>query len=793
MSDNEVDILRQNQPAAPGLLDLPLPGEAPAQESAGGPDAVDDAFDEFLQRCAAGEELDPDRFCDEHPSIKSSLQKLLHVHILCEAQADLFAPPEEDDWPHAGQGFLGLQLQRLLGRGAFARVFLATEEALGGRRVAVKVAFRGGDEAQTQGRLEHRNVVPVYSITEDPSTHLTAVVMPYLGNATLHDVLDRTLAKGGPPPQAREILDAIRAKGRSEITPTAPEGADAILREGSYIEGVVHLAAQVADALEYIHGQGILHLDLKPSNVLLTPEGRPMLLDFNLAHDRQYRRQRLGGTLPYMAPEQLRAVGGEGDGAGVDARSDLFSLGVLLYELLAGRHPFGPISLKEPEAEVRALLLERQTAGARPLHEINPRVGVRLSRVIHRCLEIDPARRPASAGELAAGLRRTQVSVGRWLARHAAIACGILVPIIATGVLAAALTSGKPDDPSPEPRDPQLALETGIKALEKKDYRVAEDELSIAIEEYPDNPTAQFSFARALDKRGKLTKARDHYNRAFRQGFANKGQALACLAYAEARGTRPGEHFSPENAILHYQMALDAGYETPIVSNNLAFMCLRAPCPPGQSEPVRLELAEALLNRVIAENPNFSGAYLYLTRIRLEEEKVFRSSSYIPLQGVADAQRVLPKQRACAWDYARAAFLCATAAERGERLFSPGKAAVGSSALLAACAAAADRQQVQLGQAALGGWGLTATLARKTESPVWPGQQGFVDLLVRCQEYREWAKDYLRQAHAGGLGAQELLKFPVLGRLLPEGALKKIDRKFYPPENFPHVDPVDGT
>jgi eukaryotic-like serine/threonine-protein kinase len=790
MSDNTADLLQQVQPPASGLLDRPPPAEAPAQQSAGGPDAVDNAFDEFLQRCAVGEELDPDRFCDEHPSIKSSLQKLLHVHILCEAQADLFAPPEEDDWPHTGQVFLGLQLQRLLGRGAFARVFLATEEALGGRRVAVKVAFRGGDEARTQGRLEHRNVVPVYSITEDPSTHLTAVVMPYLGNATLHDVLDRILAKGGPPPQAREILDAVRAKGRGETAPAAPEGADTALRKGGYIEGVVHLAAQVADALEYIHEQGILHLDLKPSNVLLTPDGRPMLLDFNLARDRQYRRQRLGGTLPYMAPEQLRAIGAEREGPGVDARSDLFSLGVLLYELLAGRHPFGPISLKEPEAEVRALLLARQTTGAKPLHEVNPRVGEQLSQLVHRCLETDPARRPASAGDLATGLRRTQRSFWRWLTRHAAVVCGILVLLVMTGVLAAALTSSKRIDPSPEPRDPQLALETGIQALAKGDFRVAEDELAVAVEAYPDDPRAQFAFARALDKQGKLTRARDHYNRAYRKGFENKGLALACLAYAESRGRRPGASDSPEEAIFHYQKALEARYRTPVVYNNLGFMCLRVPIPKGQQTPVRLDLAEASFNQAIELDPNFSAAYL--NRMRLEEEKVYRSSSYIPLQGVADAQRVLPKQGACAWDYARAAFLCATAAERGERLFSPGKAAVGSSALLAASAAAADRQQVHLGQAALGGWGLTATLTQKTTSPVRPGQQGFVDLLVRCQEYRERAKGYLRQANAGGLGAKEFLKFPVLRRLLPEGALKEIDRKLYPPDNYAHFDPLDG-
>src|SRR5206468_4149526 len=203
--------------------------------------------------------------------------------------------------------------------------------------------------------------------------------------ATLHNVLDRVLARGGPPERGREILEAVWAKGRGEVAATGSggtHGADPLLRGGTYVQGVVHLAAQVADALEYAHGQGVFHLDLKPSNVLLAPSGRPMLLDFNLAKDRECREHFLGGTLPYMAPEQLRATATKAsperqrrEELDLDGRADVFALGVLLYELLAGQHPFGPVSLKEPEDQVRALLLARQAEGARPLHEVNARVG----------------------------------------------------------------------------------------------------------------------------------------------------------------------------------------------------------------------------------------------------------------------------------------------------------------------------------------------------------------------------------------------------------------------------------
>ena len=106
---------------------------------------------------------------------------------------------------------------------------------------------------------------------------------------------------------------------------------------------------QLADALDHTHRHGVLHLDLKPTNILLTPEGRPLLLDFNLAIEDPARRSVLGGTLPYMSPEQDSPTlldGGENASA-VDCRSDVYSLGVVFCELLSGAIPFGPVSRGE--------------------------------------------------------------------------------------------------------------------------------------------------------------------------------------------------------------------------------------------------------------------------------------------------------------------------------------------------------------------------------------------------------------------------------------------------------------
>ncbi len=171
---------------------------------------LDLAYAEYQQRQQAGEPIDAETFARRFPSLERSLYLLIEVHGLLSQDPDLQLLQDSLLWPEAGSRFLQFDLVVEIGRGAFGRVFLATEPALGGRQIVVKIAPHGGGEAEILGKLRHPNIVPVYSLQEDKTTGLAAFCMPYLGRATLCDVLDHVFLGGPPPRKRRAILDANR-------------------------------------------------------------------------------------------------------------------------------------------------------------------------------------------------------------------------------------------------------------------------------------------------------------------------------------------------------------------------------------------------------------------------------------------------------------------------------------------------------------------------------------------------------------------------------------------------------
>ncbi len=518
---------------------------------------------EYRARRDTGEAPDISEFCRRFPDYQAVVRMMLNVEQFLHAYPDLIEEIDDEDdgvpawpgvWPGAGETFLGFTLLRELGRGAFARVYLAAEADLGGRLVAVKVSPGGGREAETLGRLNHPNIVPVHAVRADPESGLTAVSMTYLGTATLDDVLALAHA---PPARARRarVIFAAARRGGEPAAPAAQWLRPApILLTGSYVDGVCHLGAQLADALAYIHDLGILHRDLKPSNVLLCADGRPMLLDFNLSADERRGGGLLGGTFPYMAPEQLRAIAEAGATTeAVDARSDLFSLGVILYELLTGRRPFGSVGRGVPPAEQCRVLRERQRRGPRPPRDLAPEVRPDLARLVERLLAFRAEDRPARASDVAAALRRELAPWRR--PRILAVAAVLAVVLLGTGTVAWGHRTSPP-----------LAL--AHRAFREGRYDEARRQLDLVAADGSEGAEACLLAGHLYRLQGKFDAAARSYALADPDGQGAATQAA--LAYCLARENQLND------AIAAARRAIALGYATPEVHNNLAYCYIQS-------------------------------------------------------------------------------------------------------------------------------------------------------------------------------------------------------------------------
>jgi serine/threonine protein kinase/tetratricopeptide (TPR) repeat protein len=325
--------------------------------------------------------------------------------------------------PAVGTELFGFHLRCVLGRGAFALIFLAEDASLASRPVVLKVSSAEGDEPQTLAQLQHTHIVPIYSVYEDAALGLRAVCMPYFGGASLADVLHKVFAQTDRPVRGQQLVQALEAVAGPAVGKGSPavgreparESSDAapltLLQRFSYVRAAAWITARLAEALQHAHQRGVLHRDIKPSNILLGADGQPMLLDFNVAlnlNSGKAKATAVGGTVAYMAPEHLRALATHDPALArlVDQRADIYSLGMVLYEVLAGCRPFEQSGSYSPLLSlVEAMAVERGHI-LPSLRKSRSDVPWSLESIARKCLAPDPEQRYQRAEQLAEDLRR---------------------------------------------------------------------------------------------------------------------------------------------------------------------------------------------------------------------------------------------------------------------------------------------------------------------------------------------------------------------------------------------------
>jgi len=342
-------------------------------------------FDEFLARLRAGEGVSLAALAAEHPEHAGELRARWDEYRKTQGAqepfpgASFFRRGKPLASPAlgvtAGQMLGDFRLVEPIGQGGMGQVWMAEQASLGGRQVAIKLmrpdrvsartAELFGREARAGGRLHHPGIVALLAHGE--SEGVAWIAMEYVeGSWTLRDFLDEAAKRDEQP--------------------------------ATYYQRVAVFAARLADALQAAHAAGVIHRDLKPQNVLVTRQDEPKVTDFGLARITDESALSVtgdfAGTYFYMSPEQAA-----GKRLGLDHRTDIFSLGVMLYEMLALRRPFEGDTAHQVAYQI--LLKDPPD-----LRSFRSRIPGDLAVICGKCLEKDRDRRYATMAEVAADIRR---------------------------------------------------------------------------------------------------------------------------------------------------------------------------------------------------------------------------------------------------------------------------------------------------------------------------------------------------------------------------------------------------
>lgn len=311
----------------------------------------------------------------------------------------------------AGQQIDDFDLLVRLGKGSFGSVFLARQRSMQ-RLVALKISRNKGAEPQTLAQLDHPHIVRVYDQRVLPDNRLQLMYMQHIPGGTLQDVLEQARQQAPALRNGKTVVQSIDlALERHGEAPPAESSARRRLAAYSWPEAVCWLGARLAAALDYAHQRGVLHRDVKPANVLLAANGSPKLVDFNVSFSSKLEGATpaafFGGSLAYMSPEQIEAYNPDHDRQPdeLDGRSDVYSLGIVLWEMLTGSRPFVEDNLDDCIGNTHKLLTrlaQRRRAGlsSHALANLPPDLPNGLQPLLVSCLSPNREDRPATAGLL---------------------------------------------------------------------------------------------------------------------------------------------------------------------------------------------------------------------------------------------------------------------------------------------------------------------------------------------------------------------------------------------------------
>ena len=363
-------------------------------------------YEEYHVRKQHGDGVSLVEYCERFPTRVDELRRLIELE--CPDQTSSLVPVERVPSFEVGQQIDDFDLLSLLGKGAFATVFLARQRSMQ-RLVALKISRDRGSEPQTLAQLDHPHIVRVFDQRQVPAHKLRLLYMQYVAGGTLKDVVEHA---GDVPPAMRSGATLLESIDRSLEANGEQPPVDSMtrhrLQRASWPTVVCWLGARLAGALAYAHQRGVLHRDVKPANVLVGADAHPKLADFNISFsklDGATPAAYFGGSLAYMSPEQLEASdpAQARQPADLDGRSDVYSLGVLLWELLTGSRPFADGGLAADWSRVLPSMTATRRAGLSPeaLARVPAGCPPGIVDVLRKCLASDVDQRHRSAGELA--------------------------------------------------------------------------------------------------------------------------------------------------------------------------------------------------------------------------------------------------------------------------------------------------------------------------------------------------------------------------------------------------------